>query len=217
MSEKNPTIEENLTDANLVIENSLNDTEILNMVTVFGYNAEKIGEGKTFYEAANHIYAQQKREYGEKFAASSELKAKWDAAHKEFMVQLGVARIVLKTDNIAVGKLGLNERRKSTLSGWLLQTNTFYTNLLSDETLKIKLAMFGITEEKLNAAKLLIDDVETANANHKREKGEAEQATRERDEAIEILDDWISDYKAIAKIALAAKSQLLENLGILAR
>ena len=43
----------------------------------------------------------------------------------------------------------------------------------------------------------------------------AQQATLERDNAVDTLDDeWMSDFTAIAPMAFADKPQLLEKLGI---
>lgn len=47
-----------------------------------------------------------------------------------------------------------------------------------------------------------------------KEKGEAQTATELRNEVLYALQDWMSDFIAIAKIALEDKSQLLEMLGI---
>lgn len=48
-------------------------------------------------------------------------------------------------------------------------------------------------------------------------KGEVQTATEERDAAMKALKAWLSDYRAISKIALEAEPQQLEALGILQR
>ena len=77
-----------------------------------------------------------------------------------------------------------------------------------------KMSAFGITQEKLEAGKSLVEQTETAKASQEKEKGEAQQATLDRDNAVDALDEWMGDFIAIARIALEEKPQLLEKLGI---
>ncbi|NLT49572.1 MAG: hypothetical protein GXX85_01480, partial [Ignavibacteria bacterium] len=43
--------------------------------------------------------------------------------------------------------------------------------------------------------------------------GESEDATKEKDAAFAKMDKWMSDFYAVARIALEDKPQLLEALG----
>jgi len=40
------------------------------------------------------------------------------------------------------------------------------------------------------------------------------EVTIDRDSALDNMNDWMSDFKAIARIALEEKPKLLENLSI---
>ena len=113
--------------------------------------------------------------------------------------------------------LDLTGRRATTISGWLKQTSGFYRALLDNEEWKSVLAGFGQTEDTLNAQLAAIEAVAAASEMVKKEKGDAQNATQERDVKIEGLLDWVSDYEVIARIALTDKPQLLEKLGIVVK
>jgi len=65
-------------------------------------------------------------------------------------------------------------------------------------------------------SKLLFAQNAIENALNKKlkEKGEAQAATGARDEALDALQAWMSDFVAIARIALEDQKQLLEVLGV---
>ena len=58
--------------------------------------------------------------------------------------------------------------------------------------------------------------VEAANLVQEKEKGEAQATMQKRDAALDELQDGLSDYLAVAKVALE-DLQLLEGLGVLQR
>jgi len=208
------SIQDYLLSANVALENAVTDPEILGLLTEYGYNEAKINAGKVLYNSANEKFQLQKTEYGDQFAASQELQTKWDVANAGYMKHVKVGRIALKDNYAAFLKLGLEGSRKRTLSGWLVQARQFYSNALSDTTIQNELAAFGITVEKLQQSQQLVDEVESANSAHKKEKGEAQQATLDRDKVMDFLEDWMSDFIAIARIALEERPQLLEKMGV---
>jgi hypothetical protein len=59
-----------------------------------------------------------------------------------------------------------------------------------------------------------VNEVENLHSKQLSEKGEAQQSTIERDKAFDELCKWYSSFRAIARIALYEKPQLLEALGI---
>jgi len=47
-----------------------------------------------------------------------------------------------------------------------------------------------------------------------KERGEAQDATKQRDAAIAALETWLADFKVVARIALQDTPQLLEALNL---
>nr|WP_321357374.1 hypothetical protein [uncultured Draconibacterium sp.] len=217
MNTSDLTIEEIIYESGLRINNSLSDAKVLNAVSPLGYTEAKLNEGATLINAANDLVETQKREYGEVDAAQEAYEMQRKKAHKSYMVILAICKIAFKNDVKAISTLDLTGRRATTLSGWLKQTRNFYHAILANEEWKTALANYGQTEDILTGQLAAIDAVAEASEATKKEMGDAQNATQERDEKIEELVDWVSDYEVIARIALADKPQLLEKLGIVVK
>ncbi|WP_347838042.1 hypothetical protein [uncultured Draconibacterium sp.] len=209
--------EEILFQSGLRINNSKSDPKVLNAVSPFGYTAEKFNEGTTLLADATTLYETQKQEYGEVDAAQANYESQRTEAHDDYMTMLAICKIAFKKDVKAISTLDLSGRRATTLSGWLKQTRGFYRAILANEEWKAALAGFGQTEEKLQAQLANVEGVATASETKKREMGDAQNATQQRDEKLEELSEWVNDYEVIARIALADKPQLLEKLGIVVK
>jgi hypothetical protein len=210
-------MEEIVTDAEVALANALNDQTILDALTLYGYNAEKINTGKTLAEECSSLMSSQKLEYAEQKGATAEFQDKLEAADTAYMKSLRVARIAFKNDADAIEALALNGERKGTYSGWITQVEAFYDNLLANDEWMTVMGNFGYTPEKVQGEKALVDDVVQANITQEEEKGEAQKATQERDRKIDELNEWMSDFREIASVALDDDNQLLEKLGILVR
>ncbi len=59
----------------------------------------------------------------------------------------------------------------------------------------------------------LVRQVVVASAAQDKERGEAQEATLLRDAKLDELDQWVSDYKKIAQVAVSDSPQQLEQLG----
>jgi hypothetical protein len=211
------SIDEFFTEAQVAIANAQANAEIQESLAAFGYTSEVIQEGKALYDRARTAQQQKQAEYGDQIAATDALNKAWERAKTTYTPLTQVARVAFKNDAGTIAQLALNGRRKKSLSGWLEQANLFYNNALANPDILNGLAKFGITAEKLQAGKAEVEALEGLNAAQEQEKGEAQQATKTRDEAIDVLDDWLDDFLAIAEVALADKPQLLEALGVRVR
>ena len=208
------TIEAFLLECKVLIDNSINDTEVQTMLAEYGYTADRLAAGKNLLEKADDMYLKQKKEYSEQYNASSMLDNKFEQMQKTYMKHFKVAKVACMDDVEKRNKLGLTGARKQTIAGLLGQAKLFYGNASENMSIRASLQEYGITLDKLNAGSSLVDEVIELKVTKEKETGEAQQATVDRDAAFDELNEWVSKLRKIARIALEEKPQYLEKLGI---
>ncbi len=213
MTDNNLSIGQRLAAAELALANAQNDAVIQGALTPFGYDNARIQEGQILYQEARDLGNKQSAQYGQQYEATGNLKSAWDAAEAVYMPTLKVARVALRDYERAGNALKMNGMRKDSLWGWLEQSQAFYTNLLADEELLAAMTRFGFDRPKLEAEAALVQAVADTDHAQEGQKGEAQQATKERDAKLDAMDQWIADFKVIAQVALADNPQQLEKLG----
>ncbi len=209
----NQTIESKLLFANSVITNA-GKPQLAEPLASYGYDETRLQEGSQLLANAETLQAAQKREYGEQYAATDALDAARTTANGFYMPHVKIARVALAKDRGLWESLLLTGDRAQSDSGWLKQAKTFYTNAIASPDVQEKMGKYNITLEKLQEGQAAVKDVELKLAAQLKEKGEAQQATVDRDFAFDDLQEWMSEFIAIAHIALEDKPQHLEMLGI---
>ena len=209
----NHAIESELLFAKTVITNA-GQPPLSESLAVYGYDEATIQEGEQLRATAQELQAKQVKEYGEQYQATDELASARTNANAHYMVHVKIGRVALAKDRGLWESLLLSGRRARSDSGWLKQAKTFYTNAIGSTAVQEKLGKYNITLEKLQEGQAAVKEVERTLAAQLKEKGEAQQATEDRDFAFDDLQDWLSDFIAIARIALEGKPQHLEMLGI---
>ncbi len=197
-----------------ILDNALADAEILELLDGVGYDQPAIEAGKALQQTAMDLHLKQKAEYGEQAGATQQLNEKWAEAKTTYDRHFKIAKILFRNDQEAKTSLVLTGARKVSVSGWLVQALAFYNNAIANANFQTELAKPKITVEKLQAGLALVQAVESAKTTQESEKAEAQDATAARNNAIDELNDWITDFLEFAKIALEDRPQLLEKLGI---
>lgn len=200
--------------AQLAIDSALANPELQDYLTPFGYPPDELSNGRALYDAAFSAHSKQKQDQAEQLGATAELDRLREAVNKTYIRHVKLARVAFKKETVAVAKLALSGERKRSFTGWLGQVQQFYTALAGDTQLQQRLERFGVTADLIAQVQADIQAVIEANVTRETERGEAQQATKDRDAALDALLDWHSDFIAVARIALEEKPQLLETLGI---
>jgi len=207
------TINEKIILYTTAIDTALSHPEIGEDLAKFKYDTDRLSEGKMLLTTVQELHLDQKNGYGNQFNATDDFKVIWSEVDDEYRQHVKMARVALKKRRGAQRKLALEGARKRNLPGWLDQTMTFYHHGLKNEDIKTALDEVGLTEAMLTANRARILDVIEADKFQEQEKHEARRLTNARNKALAALERWISDFKAIAQVALADKPHLLKLLG----
>lgn len=178
-----------------------------------GYTATEITAKLQDIETLETLNEAQKKEYGEQYDATATYTATENALHTTYIKNLTIARVVFKNNVAAQVALALNGERKKSKSGYQAQALQFYKGILLNTDYKAELAVRGITEAILTSQKTGFEGLSDLEADQKKETGEAQAATKNRDDAYDIFEDWMRDFKKMAIVALSDSPQLREQLG----
>ena len=200
--------------ATTILTNAQNQAAIAAALEAFGYDAAAIQEGLALLNAARGLYDVQIREYGEQHAATQAFENACSQADKAYAAHRNLAKLAFKADAQRQTNLHLNDRKPKAYAPWYEQARHFYIAVLADTEAQTQLAKFRVTLEALQAAQAQVEQTMTLKSAQEKEKGEAQDATQQRDAAIAALEAWLADFKVVARLALQDQPQLLEALSL---
>ena len=201
-------------EATTLLANAREQPEIAAALAEFGYDPPVLQVGQDLLDTARDLHDLQIKEYGEQHAATQAILEASQQADKSYTTHRALAKIAFKNDPQRKTDLHLEDRKPQLFYPWYEQARHFYTALLADQEAQSQLTRFNISLEALQASQAQLEGVYTLKNVQEREKGEAQEATQQRNAALGDLDEWLSDFRVVARIALQDTPQLLEALNI---
>ena len=159
----------------------------------------------------------QKKEYQEQSLAYDKFYLEKDDVEINLNRTLKLVRVLSRNDSDLQNRLGLQNGRVSAIESWIESSIDFYNRLLNEAEFLNKITRFNVTADRLNEEKSALENLKQLRNQVVIEKGQAQEATRLRNEKLDELDDFTTELKVIAEIALEGQPQLLEKLGIVVR
>ncbi len=197
----------------VALENATNQSEIATALADLGYDSAKIDEGKALLATTRSAYDLNQTEDDETSVAYAHFTTKKEELEDIYALHRKKAKVVFRKDAITAEKLTITGSLPKAYVKWIETVKKFYTTAAADTAIQAKLATLKITVEDITAANTKVTELEAARAEYLKEKGESQDATKSKDAAFATMDDWMSEFYAVAKIALEDKPQLLEALG----
>ena len=197
----------------VAFENIGNQTEIATIMADFGYNETLLTEGKTLLTKTRQAFDFNKKEDDETSEAYKNFTTLKENLATTYTLHRKKAKVIFRKESTTLNKLSLSGSLPTAYIKWLETVKKFYAVASADSDIQSKLVRLKITTEELNGTIEQISNLELARAEYLREKGESQDATKQKDKAFGEIDDWMSEFYAVAKIALEDNPQLLESLG----
>ncbi len=208
---------ETLEQYRIALDNAEKQAEIATVMTDLGYGTEQIGEGKAILLATRQAYDANKTEDDETTSAYADFANKKTLLSDTFDMHRKKAKVIFRNKPLISDQLAISGTMPRTYIKWVEALKKFYSVAIADTGIQSKLTRLKISLDDLSAANTLITEMETARSLYLQEKGESQAATTVKDAAFYKIDDWMSEFYAVAKIGLEDKPQLLEALGKIVR
>jgi hypothetical protein len=197
----------------IALDNAESQVEIAAVMAELGFDSTVIGEGKAILTETRSAYDLNKTEDDETSAAYADFSSKKELLEDTFNIHRKKAKVVFRNDSLTADKLSISGAMPRTYMKWLEAAKKFYSVASTDTAIQGKLARLKVSTDDLTTANTMISDLEAARSEYLKEKGESQDSTKAKDAAFAKIDDWMSEFYAVAKIGLEDNPQLLEALG----
>ena len=205
--------EQMLRNFGAMFENLSKEGDLKTELAEYGYDENKISEGKALYNEARKYFDINLKETREETSASLAFQEKYQNIQKKYSVHRKKARIVFEENEEALRQLKLKGNASRAIASAMEEMRAFYQLLDTTPSLLTPLKQLKISEQDVKSQLQEFPEVEKAYATYLQEKGESQQATKDKNKSFEALDKWVSKFYKVAKIALEDRPQLLEALG----
>lgn len=210
------SITEKLQASRVLIFNS-KDAEVATLLDAIGIDTAYIDAGEALYTETMQLQEDRKEEQQEQSLAFDKFYLAKDEAEKIFRRRYKLVTVLSRNDANLQNRLGLDRRMPDQIEKWINQAIDLYNAILNESDFLTTLGRFKVTTEILEEERDQIEELRELRNDAVAEKGQAQEATRLRNEKLDELEDYARELRAIAKIALEGRPQLLEKLGILVR
>jgi hypothetical protein len=208
------SFDEYMSQVAALIENSLSDSNIIAATSRFGYSEDRIKEGEQHYKAVLSVNQTQEKAMQQKLMAHHERKKTYAMVRKSYMKMLQIARIAFDKDAIISKALQLEGARMANLDAWMNQVALFGNRLLGEERWMKMLQQYGIGRKDIQQLMDSLDQLRSVAVLCEQNKNASKQQTAAKRLKLKVLQEWVSDYLKIAKIALDEQPELYQQLKV---
>lgn len=199
--------------AGLAITNTAKDPEVGKRMGLYGFPPKRMLEGENLHTLVRELQMGKMNYYDTHWQIVHRIAQEMEAVRPVFMEHVTIARFAFRNETVVLHALNIKKISPQKW-GWVKQADTFYSKLMPYAG---QMAVHGVTEEVLVQTKASVEALLALRQDRLYKKGEAEDSTENRNQAIKMLRQWVREFRAAARLALKDKPQKLEAFGISVR
>lgn len=199
------------------INNSINNPEILSLVSAKGYPQEKLAEGLALVENARQKVAAKPAALGSQKDATSASVKGLEVAISSYQDISNIAKANFRDKPEKLAKLGLDRPMPRSPEQLVERGFALIDNISKDERIKSIMAEHGYPDDVLSVEREKFAACANLEKVQQSVMGAKQVTTDESQAAMKALDDWMMEYTRIAKVALRSRKNLMEKIGIRVR
>ena len=201
----------------VLFKNVKKDTVLAAELATYGYDEAVITQGETLFNTLKEKYTTNKTETADQTTAYAVFSQHLDNLVTLYTTDRKKAKIVFKNQPDVLKNLQLNGLVPVRNAARIDTIRHFYETLNNNTELTTALNRLKIDQPHITQALTQVTATQDTYASYVQEKGESQQATKDKNKAFDDVAKWVNEFYAVAKIALEDQPQLLETVAKLVR
>ncbi len=197
-----------------VVENTFADPYIQEIAAKYGYDNQRLMEGKSLMERTVNLYEGFKNKEKIQILKHKEFIGIWQQARKTYHRFIKSAQLAFAGNRELLNRIGVKFIKAAPLGVGVAQAKLFYNNLEQMPEIMSELAKYNVSPQEIQEGKKQVLDAEVADSQHRNAVAEAQQASALKALEFKKFKTWIADYRKVMRVALKSDGQLLEKLGV---
>ncbi len=209
------TITSFIHQAGVLVQNSKNIDDVKNAVMQYGYDERRLESGEQVFNELKDLSYKLHVAKGNKVEAYKRKQDLQMHIHKVYMKYVKISRIAFADDLKAREVLLLDGGRERTYKEWYYQVSVFCSIMLkNDDSYLSVMSGFGINAGEISDLQKQLRDLSKLNDECLKSSGELRKITAQRKKMVVEMQNYVSDFLKIARIALEHSPKILQSLGV---
>ncbi len=197
-----------------ILELSISEGAIRDVVLNYGYDNVKLNEGGLLSSALLEAYVEAENVAGKKKRLFAQKKKKQEEVHRLYMKYLKLARIAFVDDVEAQEALILIGARARVYDKWIHQVSVFVSMMLDDSSRYIdQISVFGVVKNDIIELRNELMRLEDLSKECHKITALLRKLNHEVKTKTLMVQDWLSRYLKVVRIAMGNEASK-ELLGV---